>query len=133
MGDAEEVARQAALARAGAEFAEAGDVGTNFLGRANGEDVAGGSIADARGDDPDDIAVHVQNRGAAVAGLDGHVHAEVRGRKLFAVLVEVPAGDEADGGADFALTGKADRQHGVRNTDGVGVSQRHEWAEAIGF
>ena len=81
--------------------------------------MAGGSIADARGDDANDLAVHVQHRGAAVAGLNRHVHAQVGGGELFAILVEIPPGDEADGRADFALTGKADRQHRVGNTDGV--------------
>ena len=52
---------------------------------------------------------------------------------MLAVLVEIPPGDEADGGADFALAGKANYQYGVGNTDGVRVSERNERAEAIGF
>ena len=52
---------------------------------------------------------------------------------MLAALVEFPSGDEADGRADSALTGKSDCQHGVRSAKGVGVSKRNERAEAIGF
>ena len=112
--DAEPAARHAALVA---------KLGVDLAGHVRGDREAdAGAPGDDRGVDPDHLALHVHERTAGVAGIDGGVGLQ---KVVERTLVELPrlGADDAGGDRGLQTERRAHREDPVADLDPVGVTK----------